>query len=884
QRIQKTTTKRDSLQESLFKEHSQQLNNKAVSLCPEFPSGQKAPKYRTPLGDQYDALLPTHPTDPTFWLDIPALKERCYQINGIPIIVLAEGGFKAIALCSYDIPSFSILGVEMGLTPSKDDPQGKRYVVSEIERFAKYGFGFMMGFDADSYTKTPVKQGLIKLARKIQQFDVPVYNFPRWDECLGKGLDDYIQNNGIEAFHQNLLSQAVSFDTWYKEHGQDAFDKKPPKADILGAEIAEKYRDTWIFCDQLKTWLAYSLETEGIWTVVSPEYLEAEVHTILKARNIKGYSTNAYIKNIVGALKRELYLRKWDELSSTDWLPFQNGVLELATGKLHDHSPGFRFTWRLPRDYVVVERGWRAIDTWLNEATKGNQEYKELLLCFAAGVLRGRSDLQKFMHLIGGGGSGKSTFTNLITALIGEENTVTIDLSDLEDKHERARIFGKRLVVLPDQDKAPKKLSSFKRLTGQDRLSGRRLFENGFEHIFSGMAIVTSNFPIFHTNVGSWLHRRQIMIPFDYQCPKHKKRDLMKDFEPELGALTSYLLSIPSERIEAVLNGLGSSNLNSTVWESQMRSDGLAAWLNDWVVPDSMASVRIGSNSKEWMSEEDYDASRSTLYGSYALYCRQTNRSAKSPQNFSAELLELGTSIVGWSMEKGRVTMCGKTVRVIKGIKLRREDDNLPTVEETLEVDKSADKVTDGGNDKGTDNISETVEIQAEKGIQENINNESPPSVEKIEKKSHEINWQSYPYNSGDRFTLENRANKVKERVLGCGTSNELIGLHADGKVSEPEVNWIKANYLSESELAQLVTIEGTKQGNLFSQQQESDVIEWDQIKSEIDSHMKRLGWSKKQGKQYLIKRYGKTSRIHLTDAELIEFNNFLRKQVDKLC
>ncbi len=166
--------------------------------------GQKAPKYRTPLGDQYDALLPSHPTDPNFWLDIPALKERCYQINGIPIIVLAEGGFKAIALCSYDIPSFSILGVEMGLTPSKDDPQGKRYVVSEIERFAKYGFGFMMGFDADSYTKTPVKQGLIKLARKIQQFDVPVYNFPRWDKSLGNGMDDYSHNQGLDAFRKNL--------------------------------------------------------------------------------------------------------------------------------------------------------------------------------------------------------------------------------------------------------------------------------------------------------------------------------------------------------------------------------------------------------------------------------------------------------------------------------------------------------------------------------------------------------------------------------------------------------------------------------------------------------------------------------------------------------
>ena len=172
------------------------------------------------------------------------------------------------------------------------------------------------------------------------------------------------------------------------------------------------------------------------------------------------------------------------------------------------------------------------------------------------------------------------------------------------------------------------------------------------------------------------------MIPFDYQCPKHKKRDLMKEFEPELGALTSYLLSIPSERIEAVLKGLGSSNLNSTVWESQMRSDGLAAWLNDWVVQDSTASVRIGSNSKEWMSEEDYDATRSTLYRSYALYCRQTNLSAKSPQKFSAELLELGTSIVGWSMEKDRVKIVlfslGGLFEVIIGLWLLFKGVNLP--------------------------------------------------------------------------------------------------------------------------------------------------------------------------------------------------------------
>ncbi len=141
------------------------------------------------------------------------------------------------------------------------------------------------------------------------------------------------------------------------------------------------------------------------------------------------------------------------------------------------------------------------------------------------------------------------------------------------------------------------------------------------------------------------------------------------------------------------------------------------------------------------------------------------------------------------------------------------------------------------------------------------------------------VDWLSYPYQSRDVYTLQNRANKVKDRVLGCGTNNELIALYAEGKVTEVEINWIKANLLSDSELTQLEVIEGTKQGNLFDQEQEPEVIEWEQIKNEIDSNMKRLGWSERQGKDYLIKRYGKSSRLHLTDGELIEFNCYLKNK-----
>ena len=193
-----------------------------------------------------------------------------------------------------------------------------------------------------------------------------------------------------------------------------------------------------------------------------------------------------------------------------------------------------------------------------------------------------------------------------------------------------------------------------------------------------------------------------------------------------------------------------------------------------------------------------------------------------------------------------------------------------------------------------SNNISENVKAEVieqdnkklEEQVQENRQVSQSPSSQEIQAATPSfstpatpIDWQSYPYNSQDTYTLQNRANKVKERVLGCGTNNELISLHADGKASEPEINWIKANYLNQSEYAQLTTIEGTTQGNLFSQQNQPDIIQWEQIKEEIDSNMKRIQWSKKQGKQYLIKRYDKTSRLHLTDAELIEFSEFLKKQ-----
>ena len=106
------------------------------------------------------------------------------------------------------------------------------------------------------------------------------------------------------------------------------------------------------------------------------------------------------------------------------------------------------------------------------------------------------------------------------------------DLESHADKHIVVELLGKRLALFPDQDaKGVKNLSTFKRMTGEDTLNGRRLYKDPAYFRFAGLAVVTSNGPIFHANGGSWLTRRIMMLAFNHK--PNNVRDLEKEKSPE---------------------------------------------------------------------------------------------------------------------------------------------------------------------------------------------------------------------------------------------------------------------------------------------------------------------------------------------------------------
>ncbi|MFP4134285.1 MAG: phage/plasmid primase, P4 family [Halothece sp.] len=655
--------------------------------------GKKAPKYRTPYKDNIDAMLPINPHDPNFWKNEETLKQACWKEDGVPCLLITEGLFKAIQGTANGLPTIALTGVENGLTGSKDDPESKRFLVDHLRKFAESEFGFIFAFDADCATNKNVIRAEKTLAAKLEKFNVPVYSITgTWSEDEGKGMDDYIQNHGIEAFREKLI-QAELVREKYKNNEKDGKDNKPPLAGEIGEELAENYHDRWVYCSELSSWLVYELEEIGIWSMVSDDYISHAVLIELKSRDIHKFRSNKYMNNILGYLKDELFIRKWNEQFKR-YLPFKNGVYDLDLGKFHNHSPGFRLTWKLPRDYCVFteakEQECNTIFMFLKQLTGDDSKNINTILAFMAAILKGKNDIQKFLYLLGSGGSGKSTLMDFITELVGGQNATNFSLEELEDKHNIIDLFDKRLLNLPDQPPiSSRKNSNFKRLTGGDYLSGRRMRKDVSSFKFQGLAVLTSNQFCFPASASNWLNRRMILIECNNIISK-RDRDLklLEKMKEELPAFTSYLLhNFDDALIEELIFNPDEPELTPASWKRQCESDGLAAWINDEIIQEDSAIAIIGTNGNHWTKQdEDYDPDKSSLYASYCYYCRQSGRKPKTPQNFSTDLLEICNQLLGWDIEKKLKRYAGKPQRVIEGLRLRTErDENIPLVEHQLQ-------------------------------------------------------------------------------------------------------------------------------------------------------------------------------------------------------
>jgi len=638
----------------------------------------KAPKYRTPkqYENDYDAILPSHPTDKNYWTDLEALKERCWKVDGKPFILLPEGVFKAIAGCANGIPSIALLGVEMGLTSSKADPQGKRYLVPTLEKFARAGIGFIIPFDADALTNPNVGNAERKVTLQLRKFGVSVLSVTGlWEPGENgetKGMDDFIKEKGIEEFRQILLKAQER--NWDVEQSQAPIIKKTLLPSQAAKEIAEKYRAKLAWNIQVREWFLYERKQAGIWARSPKEAIEQVVKVELDELMMDGY-TYRTLTDTINLLKGELMVEEWDSCKGV--IPLQNGVFDKAKKKLLPHAPGYRLTYCLPFPYDP-KATCEPITDWMRETVGGKEEIVTFLLAYLNAVVNRRADLQRYLELIGPGGTGKSTYMRLATDLVGKKNTHITKHQILEEsRFETANLYNKSLVLVTEADSYVGSVSTLLAITGQDELHFEKKMEqagDGFE--FEGMVITAGNEPSRSSNYTSGLFRRKIAVWFRNHIPSHKRRNLDKEFNQYLPGLLNRILAFSDEEVTTLIRDAEKvcPALREFQRETLCETNPIADWVDNKVVRSSKTRL-----------------TPACLYNAFTEYCSFTGQKPVSLKRFSNLLIDLCQVQLGWNdVQKGR----DRAGRFITGLSLRNDGDFSPyPVTELLE--SVTDDVTD---------------------------------------------------------------------------------------------------------------------------------------------------------------------------------------------
>ncbi|EFK7891975.1 DNA primase [Escherichia coli] len=283
----------------------------------------------------------------------------------------------------------------------------------------------------------------------------------------------------------------------------------------------------------------------GVWCPVSTMELSREMVAIYSEH--RATFSKRVINNAVEALK--VIAEPMGEPSG-DLLPFANGALDLKTGEFSPHTPENWITTHNGIEYTPPAPGENICDNapnfhkWLEHAA-GKDPRKMMRICAALYmIMANRYDWQMFIEATGEGGSGKSTFTHIASLLAGKQNTVSAEMTSLDDAGGRAQVVGSRLIVLADQPKYTGEGTGIKKITGGDPVEINPKYEKRFTAVIRAVVLATNNNPMIFTERAGGVARRRVIFRFDNIVSEAEKdRELPEKVAAEIPVIIRRLLA-----------------------------------------------------------------------------------------------------------------------------------------------------------------------------------------------------------------------------------------------------------------------------------------------------------------------------------------------------
>lgn len=458
--------------------------------------------------------------------------------------------------------------------------------------------------------------------------------------------------------------------------------------------IVNNYGEEFLFDSSLDEFFTYDAD-EGIWYIQDEQHIKRRIvktlDTFVAAGVLQRYNS-ATVSSVFHILKAKL-LKSFNGGRVSIWsknrqcIPFTNGVLEADS---LDFKPGndknLYLRTKLSFPYDAKAKCPNFIN-WLESCV--GKEKVVIIQAFCRALLTGYTTGERFLHLVGPGGTGKSTLQQVLIALAGFAGTHTSNLEIIEtNKFECHNLIGKRLLLLTDEANFNKRLDVLKKITSaSDTLRAERKYGKEVINFKPEVLVcIASNEHISSSDISSGLERRRLTIIMDKVVPASKRRDLLNvyadrvdgELAPELSGVVTWALSMSFEDMRDVLANPVKHvpTLNATNLEALIFNNPYVAWLAECTLyaPNSHSLIGMGAFRPSTDESERglfVKNAYNELYASYVNFCKSNGYKHSAKPRFVDRLKETIRNVLKVSGVEPRF-LDGKAV--FTGLKLKPFD------------------------------------------------------------------------------------------------------------------------------------------------------------------------------------------------------------------
>jgi putative DNA primase/helicase len=410
-----------------------------------------------------------------------------------------------------------------------------------------------------------------------------------------------------------------------------------------------------------------------------------EVHIDAFAQeHFKPTCNNLKANEFRGLVKR-LNLKTMDFFHKTTVkrINLENGIYNMDTMKLEEHSPEIGFRQSLPFKFDATAK-CPEFDKHLNDVTLGREDLKETLLRFMAYCVAGDYPrAQKALILTGTGANGKSTFLEILSHFLGGDEFDSKNVSN-QDIQGLSKEFGRyslhqALVNISEEVPEFSEKTSWETLkaliTGADVFASLK-FKDAFRFRNKAKLVMTCNELPKGASPNKGFFRRLLIVPFEASFEKglEDKFIASRICKNEMSGILNRVLGAWTRFVEADYTFPDSAVIRDAVEDLREEMDSVLAWSREELIFDLELMQRDLSVPYTKDTEGKTCIEVDELFSNYKEWCNDAGNKAVSRRKFSVRFLDhlrahnlFDANYLEGSRGFHRVRIKGKKQRVVYG-------------------------------------------------------------------------------------------------------------------------------------------------------------------------------------------------------------------------